>query len=827
MRIIVGTALLACLGCVSAHAQDVLFDFETGADVAAWKLRNAAQDKLVQSTSFATSGRHSMFFSSPAWKEGMEQWPAFEVKPPIADWRGYDRLLMDITNTGEKRPFLSMFVSDRKVPFREAFSYRIDLPARGFKRFVIPLAGMPDKVDRSDIFIIHLFSQRPEDDMNLYLDNITLLKPGEEPPSIRSSFARELAGLALAGLAEPAAALGEAATELAAIADTPASKARLQAHMALLNSRIAATRTALASEGLTVEDVDQLRAELEALLSSPDRLKSVLTFERDFDRTFPGGGPMLVGLTTSMEKILPRDMPFSLNVATKASLSLARNEKESLQIAVMPRREGLRGVSVSVTDLKSEDGAVFPADAIDCDVVGYVETKKRPPYNVSYVGWWPDPILDFLGPVDIAEGDLQTFWVRAKAGKDQAPGLYRGTLTVSAANAEPVTLDLEVRVRNFTLPDQTPLPTAITFGERPGQMGGVENWPRMKLVWADFLADYYIDYDSLYRSGPPDWDVIQYLHSQGRLCAFNLGNVFNAGATEEGFDKAIADTVARLRPAYEKAKELGLLDHAYIYGFDERPKEQFGLLERSAQALRKAFPEVLLMTTSYDHSFGLESEVKTIDAWCPLTPSFVPEIAEDARAAGKYVWWYICCGPHNPYANWFVEYAAIESRLLMGAMTTKYRPDGFLYYLISIWNDNKPIESGPFTDWNPVSWTTYHGDGNLTCAGPGGKPVPTVRLENYRDGMEDYAYACILEEIVRQYKARGDALSAGERDWLKQAEEALIVPDSLVENMAMYSHDPAALYEYRERMAELIDRSGVPDADPWGEDFGVRGFRGR
>jgi hypothetical protein len=28
------------------------------------------------------------------------------------------------------------------------------------------------------------------------------------------------------------------------------------------------------------------------------------------------------------------------------------------------------------------------------------------------------------------------------------------------------------------------------------------------------------------------------------------------------------------------------------------------------------------MTTSYDHSFGLDSVVKSIDAWCPLTPRF-------------------------------------------------------------------------------------------------------------------------------------------------------------------------------------------------------------
>ena len=143
-----------------------------------------------------------------------------------------------------------------------------------------------------------------------------------------------------------------------------------------------------------------------------------------------------------------------------------------------------------------------------------------------------------------------------------------------------------------------------------------------------------------------------------------------------------------------------------------------------------------------------------------------------------------------------MEYAAIESRLLMGAMTAKYRPDGFLYYSLDIWNANQPIETGPFTQWNPVSWTTYHGDGSLICAGPGDKPVPTIRLENYRDGMEDFAYACILEEAIRRVEARGE-LSEPEKAWLEEAKEAVVVPESLVKSMAEYSHDPAELYAYR------------------------------
>ena len=231
------------------------------------------------------------------------------------------------------------------------------------------------------------------------------------------------------------------------------------------------------------------------------------------------------------------------------------------------------------------------------------------------------------------------------------------------------------------------------------------------------------------------------------------------------------------------------------------------------------------MTTSYDHSYGLDTVVKTMDAWCPLTPSFKPEQAAKARAAGKQVWWYICCGPHHPHANMFIEYPAIEGRLLMGAMTAKQRPDGFLYYQISIWNSRKPITSGPFTDWDPRSWTTYHGDGSWTCVGPDGMPLPTIRLENFRDGLEDYAYALILEEIIRRRTAQAEPLTATDKQWLADARQAVSVPEPLVKSMTDYSREPAALYAWRNRLGDLIDRSGMPDANPWGSGFGVQSRR--
>lgn len=807
-----------------ARAGELLFDFEDDAQVAAWRIRSAGQDTLVRSPKFATSGESSLLLNTPAWKEGMNQWPAFDAKPPVADWRPYDRLMVDITNPSDERHFFSLLVSDDKLPIQKGLSFRFDLPPKGFRRYVIPLSGFPEAVDRSNINIVHFFSQRPEKPMALYLDNIVLLRKGEAPGDVPLTMVRQVADLFLESFGAYDELLTKCRASVAPLCETAELRRHADVELAAMEERLAAVRDEWKSPGITLSRMEELRTELNAAPLKLDRVVSVVRFEKSYAPLGLPDNGVLIGFASSMEKILPRDMPIELAARKSIELSLARNEREAFQVAVLPRRQALEEVTVCVGDLRSDAGDTLDAENIDCDVMGYVETKTRPPYAVSYVGWWPDPILDFLGPIDIAAGDVQTFWIRVRAPKAQKPGVYRGTLTVTAKDLAPVTFPFTLTVRSFALPDHTALPTAITFFERKTPMGGEENWDRMKFVYADFLADYGIDYDSLYRSGPPDFEIVQHLHDRGRLVAFNLGNVFNAGIKDTDVDAAIAATVDRLRPAFERSKEMGLLDHAYIYGFDERGTDQFPLLEQCAAALRKAFPEVLLLTTSYDHSFGLDSVVKSIDGWCPLTPHFDVDKAAEARAAGKKVWWYICCGPHNPYANWFVEYAAIESRLLMGAMTAKYRPDGFLYYSLSIWNENKPIESGPFTDWNPVSWTSYHGDGSLLCSGPGGKPVPTIRLENYRDGMDDFAYVCILEEIVRQQQAKRAQLSEAQRQWLAEATAALAVPETLVKTMSEYSHDPQILYGYRDKLADLIDRSGIADANPWSGDFGVRGF---
>ena len=815
------SAALALAAALAADAATQVFDFETAAerDALPYRQHDGGKTALGIAQAYAASGTNALRFSTAAWRKGRPEWPAFELRTPVKDWRAYDRLIVDITNPNEERYRFSLFVSDTDTPIRKGLSHTFAVPSFGFARCVVPLSAFPASVKRSDIATLHFFTERPQTDLTLFIDNLTLLKKGESLPAPGPAFVRQLGALSRDGVTSAEKALAASREAAKPFCGTPAVRANADAQFGRLAERLRRASGALSSADLTLAQLDAVNAELARFPSLTDRLLATLRFQLACAQAGTPPSPMLVGLATSMEQLLPRAAPFELRPAREVEVRLARNEKESFQVAVLPADAALTNVAVSVTDLTSAGGAVFKRAQIDCDVTGYVETGKKPPYAVPLVGWWPDPILDFLGPVDIAAGDLQSFWIRVRAPVGQAPGEYRGTLTVSADNAPAFTFGLRVRVYGFTLPAASPLPLAITFSPHDSPLPETQReqaewrkngdypisaWKPNAVRWADFLADHYITYDSLYHHGMPDFGILERLHGQNRLGRFNLGYWYYFNDTEASRAAWRTNTVERLRPVYAKAKALGLLDHAYLYGCDEVVTNHFGRVEEAAALLKKEFPGVTVMTTTYDHSYGLTSGIKSIDAFCPLTPKFEPVQAAAARAAGKQVWWYICCGPHHPHANMFIEYPAIEGRLLMGAMTAKQRPDGFLYYQISIWNSQKPITSGPFTDWNPRSWTTYPGDGAWTCVGPGGSPLPTQRLENFRDGLEDFAYVRILEDLLRQSDSKPAT------PWHAEARAALAVPESLVKSMTEYARDPAALYAWRDRVARLIEEAPAP-----------------
>ena len=201
-------------------------------------------------------------------------------------------------------------------------------------------------------------------------------------------------------------------------------------------------------------------------------------------------------------------------------------------------------------------------------------------------------------------------------------------------------------------------------------------------------------------------------------------------------------------PYVAELRKRGLSHLAYFYGFDEIGGEMFEVVKRTYGFLKKRYPEIPTMTTGRDPSFGIDSGLEEeVDIWVPLTPVYDLELAKQARARGKEVWWYICISPPHPYANWFVEYPAIEARLLWW-MTYQYQVPGFLYYLTNLrhsQNNLMRLTGHNKTNWNPASWRTANGDGCFIYSGPDG-PISTIRFENIRDGLEDSELLFLLEK---------------------------------------------------------------------------------
>ena len=532
-------------------------------------------------------------------------------------------------------------------------------------------------------------------------------------------------------------------------------------------------------------------------------------------------GDLRIGLATTMDKIRPdRPLPFRRPIAEGgAMVKLARGEHEGVQILVgNVGQETLRDVRVEVSDLKLSrawwrrlgKAPMIAATNISVGVTGYVRTRGLPRYKVGYnvvtntapgyrrltrradPGWYPDPILDFLRGADVKPATVQSFWIDVAAPRDLTAGDYAGTVRISCAGPRQtsVTYPFRVKVWDFTLGKASPLPLAITFhvgGESPCKAVVDSRLDE----WADYLADHFITIDSLYSYEKPRFDQLSRLKREGRLNMFNLGYWVDFMRNDAAHRAWMKDSKPVFDAAYARAKELGLLEHAYIYGMDECPTNRFAAMRETIPLLKRMYPGVPISTTCYDYTYGESSLLSEMDIFTPDTTKYDFAQAEKARASGRHVWWYLACVPHAPYANFFVECEGIEPRSLMGAQTVKYRPEGFLYYQTAIWRGNHPIESGPYTDWDPFSWgkvgNVYHGDGSWTAVGPGGKPLETMRLYNFRDGLEDYAYAKLLFERTGRWPE---------------------VPAEVVESVTNFNSSASVHYAWRDGLAEQIERSG-------------------
>jgi len=479
-----------------------------------------------------------------------------------------------------------------------------------------------------------------------------------------------------------------------------------------------------------------------------------------------------------------------------AEISLCRNELEAVQIVIVPVMEDLRNLRVSVIgDLAQSGGTgTIPVQDIEIQRVGYVQIGP-PEYNwhVEKLGEYPD-VLFPNGAMDVpSTQDAQPFFITVRAREQTPAGDYAGVIRVEADGSDAIEIPLKVHVWNFKIPAKPNLKVSMWMSENwlnafyryPGRtpFDVRKRFYRMHL-------DHRISPIQIFPEGGGNMlEDFEYLMANGQNCFF----VPVPGYIPEAERPAAAQKLMATRAILQQ-KDWDRF--TLFYSMDEVAVMARHLIPQMVEMnnwVKTVIPEWPRLETSAPEKdlFG------AVDIWCPTIDNFDPRILSDRMARGDRLWFYTVWGRPGI----MIEFPATDHRLMFWECF-KYGAEGFLYWGTTHWDLNCEGDRR----WPDKPWITYNrqsghnGCGYLIYPGPDGTPLSSIRLELVRDGIEDYEYLYLLQQLLKN--TGGKAPEALRKRTMAELD---VDPDVVVDHK-IFTQDPAKILNARKRIAELIEQ---------------------
>jgi len=523
------------------------------------------------------------------------------------------------------------------------------------------------------------------------------------------------------------------------------------------------------------------------------------------------------------------------------TLKAARNEYEPFQLVLRPEEEVPEVNFVEVSDFKNDSGDIISCENVEVNLVEYVKIEK-PTDKLGHVGMYPDPLPPFERNLVLKPRENQPIWFTVYVPPETPAGLYRGAveLTIGGWPLEGIPVLLEVY--DFTLPKETHTETAYGVSLN-ASYHGLKNREDMEKAYDLYMqncAKHRISPYSPMRFHPikcriepgaadakerikldfSDFDKAakRYLDEFG-FTAFNFASILSGTNVSPGWkteeEKQLKAEV--IRQVCEHLAEKGWLEKAYDYWTDEPPRDKYKDVLKGMMFLKEADPRLRRLLTFCHDKAPLPFFYGGVNLWVPVLSLFSPERAKERQALGETVWWYVCCGPHHPYPNNFIDHPAINHRIRFW-MIQKYGTDGSLYWSVTYWRQN-PWKTA--MSYSPQGGTWGNGDGRLLYPPTKEKPekpmvcgpINSIRFEMLREGLEDREYFWLLSQLIRKLKKQGDTSLA---ESIAEGERTMGVVDKLVRSLIDYEKDPGKLYDAREQIARTITklRGRLPTAAP-------------
>jgi hypothetical protein len=494
---------------------------------------------------------------------------------------------------------------------------------------------------------------------------------------------------------------------------------------------------------------------------------------------------------------------FSMN----ASVSAAANEYESFQIVINPSQRDLKSVVVDTTNLKdAKTGAQISKENITPYLMGYVETHE-PYYPVKYIGLWPDPLLP-LKSATVKAGQFQSVWINIYVPQKTPPGDYQGRIIIRGENLAEQTVPIAVHVYDFTLPIESHLKTAFDFYGHITKARYPQGEKESEAAWQariDAINEKFLIEMLKHRMNPIlniDPTNQGHLGAIDRFRVYGINNfsIGKRGGTFNNNWPTDDESINNLQGLYQTYAELlrlnQMLNYTYIYTWDEG---EIGnpVVAKVTAMIHNAFKGLKNMVCY--HGFWDPDVIpnwgKDIDIWCFNIDDYNDALFYKLKNRGIEMWMYISGMSGTGAPNLGIDFDSMDYRIVPW-LCWKYDIKGFLYWCVNWWATVDPFESAANTKWG------QNGNGLLFYPGENG-PLPSVRTEVFRDGMEDYEYIQTLIKRAKQLKIM--KLGDKYKTEINQAIKLMTVDPTIAGSLSEFTKDNEVLQNRRDAIARKIE----------------------
>ncbi len=429
-------------------------------------------------------------------------------------------------------------------------------------------------------------------------------------------------------------------------------------------------------------------------------------------------------------------------------IHMAGNSIENCQFFLAPDAD--RSFTVALSDFTDKNGNTLRTEVLRehyVNINGHMVPDALPPLD---------------GAVTVKGGHSQGFVIKVWADKDEPTGLYTATLTITDADSGKVikTASVYTYVYGFSLSDETALKSAVGLGD----LGIYNSYNKKGMNDKEYWDLYKIYYDFLL---------------ENRLCAYRLPYNLTDGRVVDYLNNPRVNSfvIDKISDNEEQAYSIlsqnqSWLKKGFYYYVDEPTNtDLLNKLAAAGNRLSNTFPGYRQVSPFFTNiAVGEEDQIEFmkpfVNIWCTKVFAFTPRdksviagtqymttSAQDKKYGsfadrmaalskeGHELWLYFCWEPGQPYANWLALGDGTEPvvSIWQCKMTDA---TGVLYWASTWWT------SDPLNDLTPLIGASSHGDGVLLYSGAQVgiyEPISSFRLENVRNGIQDYQLLTMLE----------------------------------------------------------------------------------